>query len=330
MIQNENHLFLENHYLSDLKQIKETIKQNQNKAMVIVNSAMIMTYYEIGTIINKRKSWGSKYIEKLSNDLKEYGNGYSYENLYRISRFASEFTHDEIVSQPVTQIPWSTLITVIVPKATSHDEMLWYINATYKNGWSRSMVLNQIDMKAYERSLIEPSTTSITKSDELTSELFKDTYVFDFLDKEKIKNEKDLKNQLIDNVIKFLQELGPGFCLVGKEYKLVTPTNEEFYIDLLMYHIKIHAYVVIEVKIGKFNPSDLGQLIFYVNAINKLEKSDLDSDTIGLILCKDADRFVAETTLDNSLMKLGISKYKFIDELQNYLEKKMIEKSDTF
>ena len=329
MIQDETHLFLENDYLNDLKQIKETIRQNQNKAMVVVNSAMIMTYYEIGTIINKRKTWGSKYIEKLSNDLKEYGKGYSYENLYRISRFANEFSDVEIVSQPATQIPWFTIVT-IMQKSKSHEEMVWYINATYKNGWSRSMVLNQIAMKAYERSLIKPSTTEVLKSEDLSNELFKDTYVFDFLDKEKIKTEKDLKNQLIDNVIKFLQELGPGFCLVGKEYKLTTPTNEEFYIDLLMYHVKIHAYVVIEVKIGKFSPSDLGQLIFYVNAINKLEKSNLDSDTIGLILCKEADRFVAETTLDNSLMRLGITKYKFIDELQNYLEKRMIEKSDTF
>ena len=329
MIQNENHLFLENDYLNDLKQIKETIQQNQNKAMVVVNSAMIMTYYEIGTIINKRKNRGNKYIQKLESDLKEYGHGYSFRNLKYMSQFSNNFSTYEIGQQPVAQIPWGSIIT-IMEKSKSHNEMLWYINATYQNRWSRNMVLNQIAMKAYERSLIKPSTTSITKNDELTSELFKDTYVFSFLDKDNIKNEKDLKNQLTNNVIKFLQELGPGFCLVGKEYKLVTPTNEEFYIDLLMYHIKIHAYVVIEVKIGKFNPSDLGQLIFYVNAINKLEKSDLDSDTIGLILCKDADRFVAETTLDNSLMKLGISKYKFIDELQNYLEKKMIKKSDTF
>ena len=321
MIQNENHLFLENDYLNDLKQIKETIKQNQNKAMVVVNSAMIMTYYEIGTIINKRKSWGSKYIEKLSNDLREYGRGYSVQNLKYMSRVANEFDRIEFGQQLADQfIPWFTLVEIVY-KSKSHQEILWYINATYKNGWSRSMVLNQIAMKAYERSLINPSTTEVLKSEDLSNELFKDTYVFDFLDKEHIKTEKDLKNQLINNVIKFLQELGPGFCLVGKEYKLVTPTNEEFYIDLLMYHVKIHAYVVIEVKIGKFSPSDLGQLIFYVNAINKLEKSSLDSDTIGLILCKEADKFVAETTLDNSLMKLGISKYKFIDELQKYFEK---------
>ena len=128
---------------------------------------------------------------------------------------------------------------------------------------------------------------------------------------------------MIDNIINFLNELGPGFSLVGKEYKLVTPSNEEFYIDLLMYHVKIHAYVVIEVKLSKFKPEHLGQLIFYVNAVDELEKTDLDNNTIGLLLCKDADKFVAETTLKNTYMKLGISKYKFIEELPAYLEKRL-------
>ena len=240
---------LENDYLLDLSNIKETIRQNRNKAMVVVNSAMIMTYYEIGTIINKRKTWGSKYIQRLANDLKEYGKGYSYDQLKKMSQFANEFTQDEIRLQPATQIPWWTLI-IIISKSKSHEEMLWYINETHKNGWSRATVLNQINMKAYERSLIEPNTTPAVKSDDSINEIFKDTYAFNFLDKEKIKTEKDLKNQMIDNIIKFLNELGPGFSLVGKEYKLVTPTNKEFYIDLLMYHTKIHAYVVIEVKIG--------------------------------------------------------------------------------
>ena len=321
----ENNIF-EKDYFNDLQKIKETIKTNQAKAMVVVNSAMIMTYYEIGTIINKRKTWGSKYIQNLANDLKEYGKGYSYDNLYRMAQFASNFKYNEIMEQPVPKIAWGSLLTII-KKSKSHEEMLWYINQTHKNGWSRSIVLNQIAMKAYERSLINPTTSNIVKSDDLSNELFKDTYVFDFLDKNNIKNEKDLKNQMIDNIIKFLQELGPGFSLVGKEYKLVTPTNKEFFIDLLMYHTKIHAYVVIEVKIGEFTPADLGQLIFYVNAINKLEKTEGDTDTIGLLLCKEADRFVAETTLENSLLKLGISKYKFIEELPEFLNKKLKENS---
>ena len=325
MIKEKNNEVFEKDYFKDLQEIKEAIRTNQNKTMVIVNSAMIMTYYEIGTIINKRKTWGSKYIKNLANDLKEYGKGYSYENLYRMSKVSEEFSNEEIMSHPVTQIPWSTLVTVIMAKSSTHEEMLWYINETHKNGWSRSMVLNQIALKAYDRSLIEPTTSNITKSDDLSNELFKDTYVFDFLDKNNIKNEKDLKDQMIDNIIKFLQELGPGFSLVGKEYKLVTPTNKEFFIDLLMYHTKIHAYVVIEVKIGEFTPADLGQLIFYVNAIDDLERTERDDETIGLLLCKEADSYVAKTSLNKAQLHLGISKYKFIEELPEYLNRKLKE-----
>ena len=324
MIKEKNNEVIDKDYFHDLQEIKEAIRTNQNKAMVVVNSAMIMTYYEIGTIINKRKTWGSKYIKNLANDLKEYGKGYSKRNLQFMSQFANNFTKNDIVKQVASQIPWFTIV-VIMQKSSSHEKMLWYINETYKNGWSRSMVLNQIAMKAYERSLIEPTTSNITKSDDLTNELFKDTYVFDFLDKNSIKNEKDLKDQMIDNIIKFLQELGPGFCLVGKEYKLVTPTDEEFYIDILLYHTKIHCYVVIEVKIGKFHPADLGQLIFYVNAIDDLERTERDDETIGLLLCKEADSYVAKTSLNKAQLHLGISKYKFIEELPEYLNKKLKE-----
>ena len=324
MIKERNNELIDKDYFKDLQEIKEAIRTNQNKAIVVVNSAMIMTYYEIGTIINKRKTWGSKYIKNLANDLKEYGKGYSKRNLQFMSQFANNFTKNDIVKQVASQIPWFTIV-VIMQKSSSHEKMLWYINETYKNGWSRSMVLNQIAMASYERSLIEPTTSNITKSDDLSNELFKDTYVFDFLDKNSIKNEKDLKDQMIDNIIKFLQELGPGFCLVGKEYKLVTPTDEEFYIDILLYHTKIHCYVVIEVKIGKFHPADLGQLIFYVNAIDDLERTERDDETIGLLLCKEADSYVAKTSLNKAQLHLGISKYKFIEELPEYLNRKLKE-----
>ena len=173
------------------------------------------------------------------------------------------------------------------------------------------MVLNQIERKAYERSLINPTTTeAVAKSNDLTNELFKDIYVFDFLDKEKIKTEKDLKNQMIDNIIKFLTELGPGFSLVGKEYKITTPTNKEFYIDLLMYHTKIHAYVVIEVKIGEFSPSDFGQLVFYVNAINDLEKTEIDEKTFNRNKNKDwylsSDELLKYHVIDEIITDLSV------------------------
>ncbi len=132
--QKENTI-IDKDYFNDLNKIKETIKQNQAKAMVVVNSAMIMTYYEMGSIINERKTWGSKYIQNLANDLKEYGKGYSVRNLQRMMEFASKFSLDEITPQVVAGIPWGT-IDIIMSKSSSHEEMLWYINETHKNGWS--------------------------------------------------------------------------------------------------------------------------------------------------------------------------------------------------
>ena len=321
MIKEKEITIIEKDYLNDLKKIKDTIKTNQHKAMIVVNSAMIMTYYEIGTIINQRKVWGNKYIERLSTDLREYGSGYSTQNLYRMSQIANEYTKSELFSQPAREIPWYTLVE-ITHKSQTHKEMLWYINQTHKNGWSRSMVLNQFKLKAYERSLIEPETSPvISSSTELTNELFKDTYVFDFIDINNIKTEKELQNSLLQNISKFILELGNGFSFVSEKYKL--KVEDDYYeIDLLFYHIPSHSYVVIELKTTKFKPEYIGQLLFYTNYIDAYVKSELDSNTIGIVLCPEANGFVCKTTLMNT-KNITISKYKFIEELPEYLERKL-------
>ena len=161
MLKDEQTNILEKDYFEDLQRIKETIRTNQYKAMVVVNSSMILTYYEIGTIINQRKTWGNKYIERLANDLKVY-KGFSYDNLCRMAKLASNFSMRELVAHPVRLIPWGNLLE-IMKKSKSHEEMLWYINETHKNGWSRSMVLNQFKLKVYERNLIKPITSSNIK-----------------------------------------------------------------------------------------------------------------------------------------------------------------------
>ena len=319
-----NQKLIDKDYITDLQEIKETIKENRYKALVVVNSAMILSYHKIGTVINRRKVWGNKYIQRLAEDLKEFGKGYSYEQLKRMSQFASVFSEDEIRSQAATHIPWTT-INEIIFKSSSKEEMLWYINQAYKNRWSRRIVKEQFKVKAYERKLIEPQVTEMVEKDEELKQVFKDTLSFEFLGKLEIKDERDLKDKLLDNIVLFLQELGPGFSLVGREYKLVTPTNKNFYIDLLMYHVKIHAFVVIEVKIGEFQPSDIGQLQFYINAINDLEKTKVDNPTVGLLLCKTADSYVVKTTLQGMSTVIGVSKYKMFDELPNYLLEKMKE-----
>ena len=319
---NENQI--EKTYIVDLQKIKETISENRYKALVVVNSAMIMTYYKIGTIINERKEWGNKYIQRLAKDLEEYGKGYSFPQLVKMSQFAKTFSKNEILSQPVIKIAWSSLIE-IMNKSSSKEEMLWYINQTYENKWSRRMVVEQFRYKAYERKMIEPLVTEAVAKDEELKEVFKDTLAFDFLEKLEIKDERDLKDKLLDCIISFLRELGPGFALVDREHKLVTPTGKNYYIDLLMYHIRIHAFVVIEVKIGDFQPSDIGQLQFYINAIDDLEKGEDDNPSIGLLLCKTADSYIVKTTLKKSSAPIGVSKYKTLDDLPEYLLERMKE-----
>lgn len=311
---------IEKDFLNDLEEIKRTIQTNRNKTLYVVNSAMIITYYQIGTIINQRKKWGNKYIRQLADNLKEYGRGYSCEQLKRMSRFSSLFNEEEIGAQVVTQIPWGTIVLIMM-KSDSKDEMLWYFDQTVKNTWSRANVLKQFKNQSYQRHQIKP----LTNEPELLNEVVKDTLSFDFISKTDIQTEQDLKNKLLENIILFLQELGQGFALVGKEYRLAAPNGRNYYLDLLMYHTKIHAYIVIEVKLDIIEPSDFGQLNFYINAVNELEKIDGDNDTVGILLCKNANKFEVQTTLKGMNNPIGVSKYKLFEELPSYLETRLKE-----
>ena len=161
-IKEEN--IIEKEYFDDLKKIKETIKSNQNKAMVVVNTSMIINYYEIGVIINQRKTWGNKYLERLSVDLKDHGSGYSRSNLFYMQKIASLFTKEEIVQRYVGLIPWRSLITIIT-KCKDHNEIIWYINETYNNKWTKTLLENKIKKKSYELRLIEKNDNSIISNE---------------------------------------------------------------------------------------------------------------------------------------------------------------------
>lgn len=310
----------EKEYLTDLNRIKKLIKENSTTSIIVVNSTMILTYYQIGLIINSRNSWGSNYIRKLSNDLNCYGANFTYEYLKKMARFACQFSEEDLVTYNIVKIAWGSLLQII-NKSKSKEEMIWYITQTYKNKWSRSTILRQFEAQAYQRGIIEPQTSN----EGYIQEIVKDSLAFPFISNNEIASEKDLKNKLMDNVVLFLQELGPGFALVGKEFRLVTPSNKNFYIDLLMYHVVIHAFIVIEVKLNEIEPGDFGQLNFYINAVNDLLKKDLDSDTAGILLCKGGDNYVIKTSLEGLKNPIGVSKYKLLEDLPAYLEKKLKE-----
>ena len=319
MIKEKEITIIEKDYFDDLSKIKETLKQSQSKAMILVNNVMVMTYYEIGTIINQRKTWGNKYLQRLSIDLKGHC-GMSLANLKRMSLIAKSFSYDEISSQPVSQIPWATLLTLI-HKTSTHEELLWYANYTATNNFSRTDIEKEIKRGIF---LYNKNTDGkeLTQINLPIDNMFKDTYIIDYPGINEVNNEKELKDKLLDNIIIFLKDLGKGFALVGKEYELVIE-NSIRKIDLLFYNYKVHAFVVIEVKFTKFEPENIGQLVFYVNAVNNYLKDDIDNPTIGLLLCRDANNIICKLSLEGLPHPLAISKYKFIEELPEYLERKL-------
>jgi predicted nuclease of restriction endonuclease-like (RecB) superfamily len=310
----------EKQYEKELVDIKKRINETYKKISYTVNSELIILYYEIGSYINSHKSWGSKYVQKLSEDLKEY-EGIGYRNLKYMSQLSSNFTYDEIRHQLGAQIPWRTLIE-IMSKCESKESRLWYINKTYENSWSRSMLIKQIKAKAYERNTIEPIVSKGIKDydNPLIKEMIKDTYSLNISRKD-FNNEKEFKDKIIDDIIEFLKELGQGYALLGREYEIKNKSKKKFKLDILMYNVLLHSYIAIEIKIGEYKPEYYGQLKNYVLLVDQELKSSIDNKTIGVLICRDGDRNIIKTTFDNDNVPLVFSRYVLEDKLNEYFKK---------
>ena len=307
-------------YLEELKIIDNRIEETYRQVYAYSNPKLIMLYYDIGRYINKHKTWGSEYVKRLSNDLK-HRKGMSYHNLYHMSRFAQNFTIEEIVEQPALQIPWGHIVT-IMSKCTTKESRLWYINKTYENSWSRSSLIKQIKAKAYERGRIEPIVSKGIKEydNPLIKEIIKDSYYMPFSSKE-INNEKELKDNIINGILDFLKELGQGYALLGREYEIKSKSKKKFKLDILMYNVLLHSYIVIEIKIGEYKPEYYGQLKNYVLLVDQELKNSIDNKTIGVLICRDGDRNIIKTTFDNDNVPLVFSRYVLEDKLNEYFKK---------
>lgn len=304
-------------YISLLEELKNKIKISQNRAILSVNKELIFLYYEIGKIILKnqsQKGWGSKIIENLAEDLrKEFPNmkGLSLRNLRYMRLFAESYPA-EFVQQSVAQLSWGHNI-VLLDKVSSNKRE-WYAKKAIENGWSRNVMVHQIESNLYERMLLEGKTHNFSqtlpdKNSELAAETLKDPYIFDFLNLSESYLEKELEDSLIENITKFLLELGKGFAYVGRQYHLEVG-GEDFYIDLLFYHLKLRSYIVIELKTGKFKPEYAGKMNFYLSAVDDLLKHKDDNKSIGIILCKDKNTTIAEYALRDNSKPIGVSEYK--------------------
>jgi predicted nuclease of restriction endonuclease-like (RecB) superfamily len=316
----------DNTYTKWVKELKNKIRTVQIKAAVKVNSELLNFYWELGAdIIKKQKTtkWGDSFIGKLSRDLlSEFPDikGFSTRNLHYIRQWYQFYsTSPAIVQQAVaqlSQIPWGHNV-VIISKTQSCKEALFYVQKTIQNNWSRAVLTHQIESNLFKRhsnAITNFATTLPTPQSDLARETTKDPYNFDFLTLTEKFNEIDLENALINHVTKFLLELGAGFSFIGRQYPLEV-NGDDFFIDLLFYHVKLHCYVVVELKAVKFQPEFTGKLNFYVSAVDEILKSEQDNPTIGILICKSKNNTVVEYSLKDIQKPIGVSEYIITENL---------------
>ena len=304
-------------YISFLNDIKRDIQVSRVRAHLAVNKELILLYFRIGTgILERQKSlgWGSKVIEQLAQDLKmEFPGitGFSTTNLKYMRVLASRIPIEEFGPQAVDQIPWGHL-RCLIDAFTDQKTIFWYIRKTIENGWSRNVLSMHIDSESHLKlgSAQTNFASNLPKpNSDLAQSLIKSEYNFEFLGLADDVHEKVIEKGLIDNIRRFLLELGTGFSFLGSQYR-VTLAGEEFVIDMLMYHVKLKSYIVLELKADKFKPEYVGKLSFYLTAIDKEVKDENDNPTIGILLCQSANKLMVDYCLGDIRKPIGVSEYK--------------------
>lgn len=326
----ETSLTLDPNYREFLTNVKARLKTAQLRAALASNSEQIQFYWELGTeLIDRQKShkWGENFLEQFSHDMRTANpgmQGFSVRNLYRMKKFAQLYTNPKILPQAVAKLPWGHISALIqmVKDATARD---WYAQQVIKNGWSRPIMEMQIETGLYDRQGITASKTTnyhehlpSTQSD-LARDILKDPYNFDFLTVSDEAHERDIENALVTHVRDFLIELGQGFAFVGSQVPL-SIDDQEFFIDLLFYHLHLRCFVVIELKANNFKPEHTGQLGFYLAAVDDLMKKESDNPSIGILLCKSKSKIVAEYALRSMKAPIGISEYTLSKALPKELK----------
>ncbi len=316
-------------YLSVVDSIKREITDAQYRATVHVNTELLLLYYDIGCIINRHKSWGNKFIDNLAADIRmafPKSKGYSVRNLKYMAKYAETYSDREFVQQVVAQIPWGHNV-VLMDKVADAKEREWYIKKSAENGWSRNVLIHQIESELYQRQMLAEKVSNFetrlpSPQSELAVQTMKDPYVFDFISFRDDMVERDIEQALIHDVTQLLLELGTGFAFLGNQYHL-NVGGDDFYIDLLFYNLNLRCYVVIELKTGDFKPEYVGQLNFYLSAVDGILKKKEGHPSIGLLLCKSKNNLVAEYSLKDVSKPIGVSEYKITGHLPDDLGKQL-------
>lgn len=312
-------------YREFLNELKEKIRSAQLRAAIAASRELIQLYWDLGKDIvekQEKEKWGSKVLERVAKDLQnEFPGieGFSRANIFRMRAFYLAYSNcltavRQIQDDPLApffNIPWGHNF-VLLDKLKSFEERIWYAKKIIEHGWSRSILTIWIENDLYRRegkAITNFKMTLPAAQSDLAQQTLKDPYVFDFLTLHKEHLEKDLENGLVNHIQKFLIELGQGFAFMGHQYPL-TVGGEQFYIDLLFYHVKLRCFIVVELKAKAFKPEDAGQLNFYLSAVDDMVKHPTDNPTIGILLCKVRNKVVAEYAFRGIERPMGVVEYE--------------------
>lgn len=320
---------IDNNFKLIVNSIKNEIRTTQIKTMQEVNSNLINLYFKIGKIVLENKKYGNKFVKEVSPELKlAFPNmkGFSERNIRSMRLFYEEYCDNEKWQQLVAKLPWGHNL-LLISKLKDRDIRKIYAKASIKNGWGRTMLAHQIENNFHLR--IGNSSNNFKNSlpecdSDLANSIIKDPYIFDFLTLKENYKEKELESAILEKIKDVLVELGKGFSFVGSQYKISTDNND-YFLDLLFYHLELRCYIVVELKTTDFKPEYIGQLGFYVTVVNEVLKKSGDNDTIGLLLCKGKDKLTAKWSLKSINVPIGIATY----ELNKYMPKDILEKLPT-
>lgn len=319
-----------NDYDDFFRNLKERIRSAQVKAALAVNQELVLLYWQIGRDILQRQQdegWGTKVVDRLAQDLKmEFPEmtGFSPRNLKYMRAFAEAYPDEALVHQLGAQIPWKHNCAIL-DKLKDPEQRVWYIQKTVEHGWSRNVLMHQIDTDLYSRqggALTNFQAVLPAPQSELAQSLLKSEYNLEFLDLREKAFERDLERALLEHMQKFLLELGVGFAFVGSQYRLDVE-GDEFFVDLLFYHLALSCFVVIELKTTDFKPEYSGQINFYVNVIDDKLRRPTDNPTIGIVLCRSKKKAVVEYALRGMSQPISVSTYRTTAALPDEFKAKL-------
>ncbi len=304
-------------YGSVLDTLKDRIRSERLRVTLAANSAMVLLYWDMGNSILERQrqqGWGARVIDRLSHDLTTAFpdmSGLSPRNLKYMRKFAELWPNRQIVQEALAQITWYHNLA-LMEKCSGPEARLWYAQQVIENGWSRNVLVVQIESKLFQRQGKAVHNFDLTlppHDSDMAAQVFKDPYLFDFLGTADPRREREVEQALVNHIQRFLLEMGAGFAFVGRQVHLEVG-DQDFYLDLLFYHLKLRRYVVIELKAVPFDPAFVGKLNLYLSAVDDLLRHPDDQPTIGLLLCKSKKQLIVEYALRGFNQPMGVAEWE--------------------